>query len=79
VVAKVDEGLAMKINVETVAVEKPSGQSTPIEVLLDIDEQALARVLGARAFKSSRKMTQAMKGMIRASIRVLPRPAVAAA
>jgi len=47
--------------------------------LLDIDERNLARVLGARAFKSSRKMTQAMKGMIRASIRVLPRPAAAAA
>ena len=69
----------MKIKVETVAFEKASGQLTSIEVLLDIDERNLARVLGARAFKSSRKMTQAMKGMIRASIRVLPRPAAAAA
>ena len=52
----------MKIKVETVAFEKASGQPTSIEVLLDIDERNLARVLGARAFKSSRKMTQAHEG-----------------
>jgi hypothetical protein len=69
----------MKIKIETIAYQKGSNQPTPIEVFLDIDEQALGRTLGVRAFRSKRKMSTGVSRTVRATVRVLPKSAAEAA
>jgi hypothetical protein len=70
----------MKVKVQTVAYAK-GGRETPVslEVFLDIDEQAIARQLGTRAYRSKRKQAAGMSRAIRATIREIPKPRAAAA
>jgi len=64
----------MKLKVNTIAYANGSRVPTDIEVLLDIDEETLARYLGQRALRNKRKMAMAVSKIIRATIRVLPPP-----
>jgi hypothetical protein len=70
----------MKIKVQTIAYAKGGRDAAvPIEVLLDIDEQAIARQLGGRAYRSKRKQAAGMSRAIRATIRELPKRGTEAA
>ena len=64
----------MKLRIETTAYAGKSNDPHRVEVIITIDETALADVLANRAFNNRSREAKLLRGIIRGSVRELPAP-----
>ena len=62
----------MKLKIETTAYARETNDPHRIEVIITIDETALAAVLGNRAFNNRSREAKLLRGIIRGGVRELP-------
>ena len=62
----------MKLRIETTAYDRKSNDPHQVEVIITIDETALAAVLGNRAFNNRSREAKLLRGIIRGGVRELP-------
>jgi hypothetical protein len=62
----------LKLKIETTAYARKSNDPHRVEVIITIDENALATVLGNRAFNNRSREAKLLRGIIRGGVRELP-------
>jgi hypothetical protein len=62
----------LKLKIETTAYALKSNDPHRVEVIITIDENALATVLGNRAFNNRSREAKLLRGIIRGGVRELP-------
>jgi hypothetical protein len=62
----------LKLKIETTAYTRDSNHPHRVEVIITIDETALAAVLGNRAFNNRSREAKLLRGIIHGGVRELP-------